>query len=234
MKIKLIKNPKSNEFMDSMNLYMEVFPHDWDYILVVRRLIKNKINKNRKVYLLGAIEKGRVIGASIYSYWKDTKTGLLEYIFVSQKLRSKGVGSELYNKMVADLKKKNCKHLIFNVARDEGFKKFISRKDLEIRKRRLKFYEKMGARPIDKFNYENPLHLSQIQEDYYPSYLAMDKNFSDKIEGLLFYKLVKRFYKRFYYGATERNNQIASRVLKSINKRITYYLRKPKYLKNDN
>jgi len=32
MNIFKIKKIKSTIFMDVMNLYMEVFPHDWDYI----------------------------------------------------------------------------------------------------------------------------------------------------------------------------------------------------------
>jgi len=231
MKIKFLKKIKSVSFMDTINLYMEIFPHDWDYIPVIRRLLNKNPNKNRKLYLLVAEENKRIIGGCLYSYWKDTKLGLLEYLFVKQNMRSKGIGSKLYLKMQKELKKKNCKHLIFNIANDKNFKKSITEEEIKIRQRRLKFYEKLGARPINHFIYENPLRWCRIQEDYHPSYLAMDSNFSDKIIGGELYKIVRRFYKRFYYGANSNNNKIARKILKSINKKIDYNLRPITYIK---
>lgn len=233
MKIKYLKNPKSIEFMDTMNLYMEVFPHDWDYIPVIRRLIKNKINKNRKLYLLAAIKNYRIIGAILYSFWKDTQIGLLEYLFIKQNLRSKGIGTLLYKKMIKHINKLKGKYLIFSAARDEKFEKSITNEEIKIRQRRLKFYEKLGARPIKNFKYENPLHLSRIQEDYHSPYLLLDTKFLDTIKGKDLYDLVKRNYKRFYYGATTKNNEIAKKVLKSINKEKNYNLRPLKYIKNE-
>jgi len=232
MKFKYIINPKSLEFIDAINILMEYFPRDWDYIPKIKKLIIGKFPQNTEFYLLTLKNNKRILGICLYRYWTDIKSAILEYLVVKKSKRSQGIGTKLYQKMETHLLNKNCKYLLFSAGRDEKFDKIIDRKEIEIRQKRLKFYEKLRARPLTNFQYENPLPLSRKEDDYMNPYLLLSTKFLNKegINGKDLYLILKRNYKTYYFGVTENNNKIVKNVLNSINKNQFYQLRKLKYI----
>ena len=102
--------------------------------------ISNK--NNGKCYL--AIENDKVIGlimGTISSYdeydyldYKCPKRGEITELIVTNKIRSKGIGKELINKMEEYFKSVGCEYVIVDVfAYNEIGKKFYNKKDYHVR-----------------------------------------------------------------------------------------------------
>lgn len=102
-----------------------------------------EVNKNNgKCYL--AIENDKVIGlimGTISSYdeydyldYKCPKRGEITELIVTNKIRSKGIGKELINKMEKYFKSVGCEYVIVDVfAYNEIGKKFYNKKDYHVR-----------------------------------------------------------------------------------------------------
>ena len=102
-----------------------------------------KVNKNNwKCYL--AIENDKVIGLimeTISSYdeydyldYKCPKRGEITELIVTNKIRSKGIGKELINKIEKYFKSVGCEYVIVDVfAYNEIGKKFYNKKDYHTR-----------------------------------------------------------------------------------------------------
>jgi len=229
MKIYHLKKPKLFHFRDAMNVFMEVFPRDWEYIPKIKRMIQGKVSKNTKYFLLVAKQYNRIKGICMYRYWTDIKACALEYLVVKLESRGKGIGSSLYIEMLKHLQGLGCQTLCFCADRDENFYKSITRKNIKIRKARLRFYEKLGARPILDLQYENPLKLSRKQSDYQHPYFLIAIQFIKRqsILGKRLRKILRRIFKS-YYGQTT-TNPIVKRILNSIIEIKYYKMRELKY-----
>ena len=102
-----------------------------------------KVNKNNgKCYL--AVENNKAIGLIMgcifpydeYDYldYKCPKRGEITELIVTNKIRSKGIGKELINKMEEYFKSVECEYVIVDVfAYNEIGKKFYNKKDYHVR-----------------------------------------------------------------------------------------------------
>lgn len=80
--------------------------------------LKDWVETNEDVLLI-AKEDDEVIGFALTSYHKATRKAVLENFFILQNWRNKGVGSQLMEEILIQLKNKNVSYICFLVPVEE-------------------------------------------------------------------------------------------------------------------
>jgi len=193
--------------------------------------------------MLIMVEKNndKVIGAAIYRHWIDLKRTVLEYIFTNVRLRGRGIGTMLYNKVKKDIIGFGSKGLFFSTDGDIGMEKcFINGKPtyskewVDTKIRRVKFYEKLGARPLNGIKYGSPIYWDFPKGRYTPPNFLFDPLIRKTKRVRVSVKLVKELIKRImvtYYDIPRNHYQI-KKILKPIKLQKLEW-RKLKYFKDN-
>ena len=148
----LDSDKKKKLFRQMRGWFLEAFPGENAYVKTMRKILKRKLFFPSEVFrLLVAMKDNKVIGGAVYRHWFDLDFSTLEYLFVSSKIRSQGIGTILYKKMREDLKRMKSKGLFFSIKGTKDMDKCIKKdgtltypKEEQIsRKRREIFYRKL-------------------------------------------------------------------------------------------
>jgi len=215
-------------FREARKLLMVAFPGDGFVMKTYRKILRRKIFEPYTVVrVLVAIdkEKDKVVGAVFYRHWIDLKRTTLEYIFADMRLRGCGIGTLLYNKMKKDLISFGSKGLFFSTEGDVGMEKCFTRgkptysKDwAETKVKRVRFYEKLGARPLEGVKYSSPIYWDLPRGSYTNPQFLFDplvrKTERVRVSAKLIKELVKRIM-RTYYEVDTTNYQVR-KILNSI------------------
>lgn len=97
--------------------------------------------------ILAAVKKDKILGFTLSYYFADLKAGYLDYIASDPGRASRGIGGAIYETMRDDLKKRGAKRLFFESLPDEPGP-HVNPTLIPVNKKRLAFYERLGARPI--------------------------------------------------------------------------------------
>lgn len=106
--------------------------------------------------LVSETSLGNVTGFSLFNYFPNVRSAVLDFIAVRRDIRGGGTGSVLYEATREYLKEMNCPALYLESLPDDA----AVVKDATILKenqRRLRFYEGYGVRPISNTAYETPI-----------------------------------------------------------------------------
>lgn len=107
-----------------------------------RRIIADIFEKKR-LNLLVASERGKLVGYALYFYTYSSflarPTLYLEDLFVLEEHRKKGLGSALLLRCIDEAVKQDCGRMEWAV--------------LEWNKKAIGFYEKLGARRLDEWHF---------------------------------------------------------------------------------
>ncbi len=95
-----------------------------------------------------------VLGFTVSFYFSDLKTAYLDYIASDPEKASRGIGAAIYEVMKDDLKKRGATRLFFDTLPDEAGPN-VDASLLPNNKKRMAFYERLGARPIQGTQYEH-------------------------------------------------------------------------------
>ena len=107
----------------------------------------------RKAGLLGAHDGDVLLGFSLFRILEEASLGYLWYLCVDQSRRGGGIGRQLYQRTLDALKNGNdLKGLIFEVERLDSEAHPVYGDPI----RRVKFYERLGARLILGYDYRQP------------------------------------------------------------------------------
>jgi ribosomal protein S18 acetylase RimI-like enzyme len=107
----------------------------------------------RNPRLLAARDGDLLLGFSIFRILEEASLGYLWYLCVDQSARGRGIGRQLYQRTLDSLKNGNhLKGLIFEVERLDSESHPIYGDPI----RRVKFYERLGARLILGYDYRQP------------------------------------------------------------------------------
>lgn len=129
-------------------IYEKAFPYYPTYSSKISKLVKNQVKKHYEIYLIVAEgNKGRILGFSFFFYFTDLKLAYLDYIASDPGRKTRGVGAALYEITRDVLISKNCQGLFMDVPPDDE-KLLPEKKLLATNKKRMKFYENFGAKPI--------------------------------------------------------------------------------------
>jgi len=230
-------------FNEARKLLMLAFPGEGDVMKTYRRILRRKIFEPYTVVrILVAIdkEKDKVVGAAFYRHWIDLKRTTLEYIFTDVKLRGCGIGTLLYQKMKRDLISFGSKGLFFSTEGDVGMDKCImggkptySKDWAETKVKRVRFYERLGARPFKGIKYSSPIYWDLPKGSYtQPNFLfdpLVRKTERVRVSAKLVKELIRRIM-RTYYEISPTSYQVR-KILKSI-KTGKLEWRKPVYFKD--
>lgn len=108
-----------------------------------KRLIRDAFSDNPPFSIIVAEANSELVGYAFYFFTYSTfnarKSLYLEDIFVTEKLRSSGVGKKFFQKLFSVAKQNKCKRMEWCV--------------LNWNKRAIKFYNKLGAKPLDEWTY---------------------------------------------------------------------------------
>jgi GNAT superfamily N-acetyltransferase len=168
----------------ALDLYQNSFPvEEIDPIdgiqLGMRRQLEGRPEVNRAWRFLAAVNCGRVVGMSMYTYYRDTRLAFLFYLATQPDLRGQGLGAWLFRQTrdrlagdAFDLKGLPPLGMCWEVERPEIGQ---SPDEVELRKRRINFYRRIGAILLDEIEFiAPPIDDGQPPVPYYLMYLPVD------------------------------------------------------------
>jgi GNAT superfamily N-acetyltransferase len=158
------------EIADSnlIKLYMNSFP------AVERRPIEklNEMVKNDEKYHLYLVKEDNLtIGFALVCELPDEKVSLLDYMVINDSFQRKGIGSKLLQYCIEVMKSKNFLGLLLEIQL-EDVKNSDERK---IRKDRIRFYKKFGAKTFENVEYYIPPQSGNIAEKLHLMIIPFNK-----------------------------------------------------------
>lgn len=231
-------------FRSTRKLLEKAFPGDGFSMKIYRKILRRKIFEPYTVVrILVSLDKDKdkVIGAAIYRHWIDLKRTTLEYIFTDTNLKGCGIGTLLYNKVKKDIIEFGSKGLFFSTEGDVGMEKCFtngeptySKEWSDTKVKRARFYERLGARPLNGITYSSPIYWELQKGSYtHPNFCydaLIRKTGRVRVSAKLVKELVKRIMKT-YYTIQPIHYQVR-KILKSI-KAGKLEWRKPLYFKDE-
>ncbi len=154
-----------------LRIYEEAFPYYPHYSQQIVRLLQLSAEHDFDTVLLVAEgRKARVLGFSLSFYFPHLKFAYLDYLASDPKRSSRGYGTALYERNRELLQQLGCLGLFMDVPPDEP-DKLKEKSSLPVNKKRMAFYEHLGARPIVGTCYDRETHAAN---QGYPTMLVYD------------------------------------------------------------
>ncbi|MGD9800859.1 MAG: GNAT family N-acetyltransferase, partial [Parvularculaceae bacterium] len=122
--------------------------------------------------ILAALKNDKVLGFTLSYYFADLRAGYLDYIASDPGRASRGIGGAIYETMRDDLKKRGARRLFFESLPDEPGP-HVNQTLLPVNKKRLAFYERLGARPIIGTAFEKTVTSYNLGDPGFLMYDAM-------------------------------------------------------------
>lgn len=152
-------------------IYEKAFPYHPTYSAKIAKLMRNQVKKHYEIFLIVAEgSKGRVLGFTLFFYFSDLKLAYLDYIASDPSRSARGLGAALYEVTRETLIRKSCQGLLMDVPPDDE-KLLVEKKTIDTNKKRMRFYENFGAKPITGTLYER---LETKANAGYFTYLVYD------------------------------------------------------------
>jgi len=147
------------EIADSnlIKLYMNSFP------AVERRPIEklNEMVKNDEKYHLYIVKADNsIIGFALVCELPDEKVSLLDYMVINDSFQRKGIGSKLLQYCIESMQSKNFLGLLLEIQLED----VNDLDEQKIRKDRIHFYKKFGAKTFENVEYYIPPQSGNIAE----------------------------------------------------------------------
>ena len=137
--------PSDNGFEQAMAIYEQSLPSNERQS---RSVIEDRLNQGLCT-LFGVMEDTSVIGMMVIWIFEDTPFAFLDYLAVHQDYRGKGIGEFCMQKIMEEFAKMNKSMLIEVEDPDFG-------EDRVTKIRRIRFYEKCGAKWLANIPYIIP------------------------------------------------------------------------------
>lgn len=180
-----ITNTEHVYFRDAVKIYSESFPSNERHSLEV---IKKRVTNKSYRMFIGHLNNEAVFMA-LFWYLKNSNFILLDYMAVKEKYRNKGIGGRFVKNVFSILEEKN-KYFILEV---ENPKYGDNR---EQRKRRVKFYKRLGAMEMKNTRYILPAlsggEPTEMLLMVFPKYTG------GKISGKLVKSIILQIYREVY------------------------------------
>jgi GNAT superfamily N-acetyltransferase len=164
MIIKEIKDYNSFEFKQSINIYENSFPFNETRPF---EDIVNMLRNDKNYHLIVSLNNNSVMGISLMYIFRSLNIGLLDYMAISPSYRGQGLGKEIFNFTFEKLCSiiTNGIGLLIEIQKENNL---LDHQEMTIRKNRIGFYNKLGAKLLDKVNYLlPPIYPSNKEEEMY-------------------------------------------------------------------
>jgi GNAT superfamily N-acetyltransferase len=150
----------------------------------------------------------KLIGFATITRLQRIGVWFLDYIAVTEKSRNQGVGSKLIRLITNDLKLIKAPGLIFEVeTEDEGLEE-----EKDIRKRRIEFYKRNGARPVECAPYYRMPNLAG--EGSLGMRLMWIPILEESLHGSRLEECIKDMYSQLY--GREMGDPLLNQILKDL------------------
>jgi len=175
LRVRKISNPFLSENKVAMSKIREIVAAQFPDIAIskieeIEKQMADPVRHKFLSFLFVADDiKGNIRGFALMLYMSDIKFCYLDYIAVNPGTNSSGVGGALYERVRDEAVSLGSAGLFFESLPDDPAlckdKRFLDQN-----RKRLKFYERYGARPITGTLYETPVK----EDDDCPPYLLFD------------------------------------------------------------
>ncbi|MFH1307964.1 MAG: acetylpolyamine amidohydrolase [archaeon] len=143
---------------------------DKEKIKDIPKQLENPLKYKFKTVLFVADDmKNKLKGFGLVFHAPDLKFSYLDYMAVKKQFMGGGIGEAIYKRIRDEVKSAGSIGLFFECLPDDP-SLACSKEVLENSEKRLKFYERFGAKPIINTKYETPLKPT----DKNPPYLVLD------------------------------------------------------------
>jgi GNAT superfamily N-acetyltransferase len=166
MIIKKIENLTYEEFEELRNIYLSTFP-----LKNAKQLdgyinhIYDMLRYNNRYHLYAALEDRSMVGISLLYIFENLKMALLDYMGIIPNLQRHGIGRKLF-----EFTDNEFNHLIpanigmlLEVPKENVFNQDESLR----RKRRIRFYSRLGVKALRGVNYLLPIQVNGDVEEMY-------------------------------------------------------------------
>ncbi|MEZ5895446.1 MAG: histone deacetylase family protein [Parvularculaceae bacterium] len=130
-----------------LEVYHKAFEFYPAYAEKIAAMAHGNYPPGAEAIILAAFKKEEILGFTLSYYFADLKAGYLDYIASDPGRASRGIGGAIYETMRDDLKKRGARRLFFESLPDEPGP-HVNETLIPINKKRLAFYERLGARPV--------------------------------------------------------------------------------------
>lgn len=161
--IKEIEDCDSFEFKHSLEIYKSSFP--LNETRPADKIVK-MLENDEDYHLFGCLYDNSIVGISLMYIFRSLRVGLLDYMAVSPNHRKRGIGMELFKFTLERFSSVVYSGigLLLEVQREDAPDPLESK----IRKNRIRFYTKAGAKVLDGVNYIlPPIHHGTNAEEMY-------------------------------------------------------------------
>jgi GNAT superfamily N-acetyltransferase len=212
MIIKEIKDYNSFEFKQSIDIYESSFPFNETRPF---EDIVNMLRNDKNYHLIVSLNNNSVIGISLMYIFRSLNIGLLDYMAISPSYRGQGLGKEIFNFTFEKLCSiiTNGIGLLIEIQKENNL---LDHQEMTIRKNRIGFYNKLGAKLLDKVNYLlPPIYPSNKEEEMYLMIKPIKKIYYLSKEQVIQY--INIIYSTIYkYYDNDLRDKISSDIAEKI------------------
>lgn len=145
----VLSDISSREFKDAMDIYLEAFPENER-----QPLEKCEYRIEHKYYNLVVVKRDNaVVGFSLLYPFRDLHFALFDYMAIRKDYRNLGIGSKLFQETCQFFKMDTPLGFLLLEVEDPACGSLSER---SIRLRRVRLFERLGARAITNFKYLLP------------------------------------------------------------------------------
>ena len=160
--LRLLTDFDSTEFECSLEIYNSSFPSSETR---PTEKVVEMLKHDKNYHLFTGLKDNSVVGISLLYTFRSLGIGLLDYTAVKPDYQRQAVGRQIFEGTFRKFASDTCDGmgLVMEVQREDAPK--IEEKDIEVRKNRIRFYAKMGAKILEGVNYFLPPMLSGIEPE---------------------------------------------------------------------
>lgn len=164
-------DPRSEQYLEGvLSLFRTAFDFYPAYADRIAAMAHGEQPPGAEAILLAALKAERVLGFTLSFYFQDLKAGYLDYIASDPGRASRGIGGAIYDTMRLDLKKRGARRLFLESLPDEPGP-HVNSDLLPANRKRLAFYERLGARPVMGTSFERTITPTNLGD---PTFLLVD------------------------------------------------------------
>jgi len=209
-----------------VRMYQEAFSYYPQYAEKIAELLRFGGDLDfEPVLLVAEGAKGRILGFTLSFLFPELKLGYLDYIVSDPHRTARGYGTALYEATEAFLLERRYRGLLMDVPPDDE-DALKEKKRLTINKRRMAFYERVGARPITGTRYESVQH--KANQGYFTYLLYDDLETGRKLSKRQLRAFVPRLLA--VKGNMAANDPAVKQIVDSV-RDDPVKLREPRYVK---
>jgi len=196
-----VKDTNHQDFKEAMRIYTESFPSNERH---PDSIIEKRVKENLYQMFIGRLD-GRVVFMALLYPLRNTDFILFDYMATDEKSRNMGIGTKFVKTLVGKVKE-DGNYLILEVENPEYGD------NREQRKRRVKFYKRLGAKEMGNVNYILPPLSGNSPTEMI--LMVLPEYDDGKMPGTLVKKIITQIYEELY--GRNRDDPLLNSFINSI------------------